>query len=265
MVDHQTEKQFENALNGKNFSDLSPKLQNFVKCLNDNIVPDNNCVIIAKVDTKNVPSSQQHIDDFPDDMKRHTMRPKRDAIVSIGEKIKKITLKSGSGNSYHQEEWKYFSVLLKNLNANTSELNAFENFIHSRDTNYFKEIGEPCKLYGFTESHEEFYNSHDKERSIMQSFLNKNRKKMITHFIKTGYCSEIGFADYVFHGDKNDILSHSVFANVDYIIEKIFNTITTSANLSVGSLTFQRWNVCPKNEKKLNTVQCKGASITKFM
>ena len=251
MVDDETELQFCNALHDKKFSDLEPnELKEFVTFLNDNKQPDNDCIIQCYGRTKNVPSSDQHRADFPYP-RRQTMRPKRDSVVIINECSKcgfgvekKVSLKSGDANSDHQEYWKYFSKLLENLGADKKEIDAFSDLVHSRDLEYFKK--------------------HTNEKKLMQDFLDSNKEELITHFLKTGYCSEEGYAEYVFHGKKGDILSDCVFASTDSMIKKIMSTASGEiADLYLGAFTLQRWNVTTVG--KLDSIQCKMGKFRKYM
>lgn len=267
MVDHETEQQFIVGFDNKRFSQLSCTQKEFVILLNDGESLDDDIIIHASSKTGNVASSAQHISDFSNLERRQTSRPKRDVVITFNHSSeKKISLKSGGGNSSHQEHWIYFNKLLENLEATTEEINAFDNFIHSRDRKYFDNVGEECTKWNFSRVDPEFNNSHDIEKKIMQDFLDRNQRELLTHVLKTGYCSDEGFAEFIFHGKKDDILSESVFASVDSIIENILNdNPSSSAELHVGSLTFQRWNTCPKCEQKLNSMQIKCTKILEYM
>lgn len=267
MVDHKTEQQFVDGFDNKKFSQLSTTQKDFIILLNDGESLDDDSIIHVDLKTGNVPSSIQHITDFPEIERRHTSKPKRDVIITFNESSeKKVSLKSGEGNSYHQEHWTYFNKLLRNLTATQSEIDAFNNFIHSRDKKYFKNVGEECTKWEFLNSDTEFCDEHTNEKNIMQGFLDRKQKELLVHFIKTGYCSEEGHAEFIFHGKKENILSDSIFASADSIIENILNANpSSSAELHVGALTFQRWNTCPKCEQKLDSMQVKGASIREYM
>ena len=79
---------------------------------------------------------------------------------------------------------------------------------------------------------------------FLQDFHDSNKEELITHFLKTGYCSEEGHAEYLFHGNKDDILSDCVFASTDFMIKKIMSIPPGKiADLYLGAFTLQRWNV----------------------
>ena len=101
----------------------------------------------------------------------------------------------------------------------------------------------------------------------MQGFLDRNKKKLLEHVLKEGYCSKEAWAEYIFHGDKNNILLNIRFEKMDDLIDSIIksNKNKGNAGLYLGILTFQRWNVCPKNKDKLDSVQTKIGSILEFL
>ena len=90
----------------------------------------------------------------------------------------------------------------------------------------------------------------------MQSFLDKNCKALLTHFIKKGYCALEGHAEYLFH--RNDSLVDCSFENIDNIITSLCENkpgfdkkMNTGPN--VGGVIFQRWNIT--NTKKQDVIQ----------
>ena len=233
---HQTENQFRNSLNGKIFSELNDQLQNFIIFLNYSMPPKNDEIISVNIPNSKVPTITLINKNLG------MIHAKRDVVLKIGNINKefKISLKSGTGNSFHQEHWKYFEKLLDQMGATRKEILAFSNFIHSRAFNYI------------------YFPKHQAERETMQNFLDKNNKKFLTHFIKSGYCTIEGHAEYIFHGKKDDITTDCSFGKIDDIIEKLCMTTgklndRLDTGPHVGGITFQRWNVT--NKDKLNTVQ----------
>ena len=244
--DHKTEIQFVKAFNEKKYNELSDKLKCFIKYINDGKPLDEDTQIQAECIMKKVPSSSQHISDFPCEKRRHKMKSKADVIIKFNNLEKKISLKSGTANSNHQEHWKYFNYLLRHHGATNNEISTFKEFITSRDIRYF--------------------DNHKKEKKIMQGFFDRNKQELLIHFLKTGYCSEEGFAEFLFHGDKDNIISNCRYASMDKIIKNILKTIPNSrADLHICGLTVQRWNVCPKNNSKLDTIQVKFGTIKNYI
>ena len=156
---------------------------------------------------------------------------------------------------------------MKHLGATKEEIDAFDNFIHSRDTKYFEKDGEECLKYGFTKDDPAFCDSHSSQRKLMQGFLDRKKKELLEHVLKNGYCSEEGWAEYIFHGKKDDILSDFKFEKIDSVIEKIIKSKKNvgTAGLYIGIVTFQRWNVCPKDERKLDSMQIKIGNIMEYL
>jgi len=263
MTDHKTEQQFVDGFNMKKFGELGNREKEFIVLLNDNTILPDNCMIKAYDKTKSVQPSQQYVKMFT---KKNLQKPKRDVVIEIDNKIKKISLKSGTANSFHQEIWHKFQTRLKFLHASADEIEAFHNFIHSRDRSYFTDHGIECPQHGFSIKAPDFCDNHSKQKKLMQRFLDKNAKSLLEHIIKKGYCSEEGWAEFIFHGEKNNILSNFKFGKIDLIINDILTSSKKShADLHLGQLTFQRWNTCPKDKSKLNSIQLKGGTIKDFL
>ena len=270
MVDHKTEEQFCNALHNKKFSDLSDDLKEFVKFLNGGTEPDGACIIQCDVRTNSVPPDKK----YESIVGKTLQRPKRDAVIKFDKKEFRISLKSGTGNSSHQEIWTRFEKLLRLFGATEEEVGAFDNFIHSRDKKYFESDGCSCVKYGFTVKDPEFNDKHTNQKKLMQEFLDRKEKPLLEHVLKKGYCSEDGCADFFFHGKTNDILSDSKFAKVDSVIDNIISgkkvfienkSEKQRADLYLGIFTFQRWNTCPDDKNKLDSMQVKIAGLPGFL
>ena len=184
-----------------------------------------------------------------------------------------MSLKSGGGNSTHQIIWCKWKKLLEHFEATEKEIEAFDNFLHSRDRKYFKKDGEECEKYSFRKDHPEFKDNHSNQKKRMQKFLDKNEKQLLEHFLKKGWGSKEGWAEYIFHGKKNDILSDSKFGKMDSWIKDIIkiskqNQKTSSrgsAGLYLGVCTVQRYNVCPENKFKLDSIQAKIDTATNML
>jgi hypothetical protein len=263
LAKNKSEQDLANHLNKKKFSDLDEVLKPFVTMLNDNIEPDAGCMIYAENPKKNPPSSEQLRKDFPGEK---TWQPKRDIIVTINGASKKVSCKSGKNNSFHQEKWKYFSKLLSRLGACQEEIDAFYDFVHSKDKQYFKGKKKPDKKCLKNGYEQEFApDEHAKVKRLMQDFLKRKKKKLLTHFVKTGHCSEEGHAKYVYHcapegwNKFGDVLKDPKFERVDLFIEKMMKAKDDDTNqpttLPLGGMSFQRWNTCPKSKYKLDTIQ----------
>ena len=269
MVDHITEQQFIEHLDGKKFKDLDSRLREFIILLNNNSPLDDDCIITCFGRTASVPPNTfyKHI------VGTKKQKPLRDVEIKFKQKVKKVSLKSGNGNSTHQIIWFKWKKLLEHFIATEKEIEAFNNFLHSRDTKYFKEDGKECKKYNFTKDHSEFNDNHSNQKKRMQKFLDKNEKQLLEHFLKKGWGSKEGWAEYIFHGKKNDILSDSKFGKMDSWIKDIIKTSRQkretssrgSADLYLGVCSVQRWNVCPENKSKLDSIQAKIDTATNML
>jgi hypothetical protein len=260
LADHPTEKQFVKGFHQKKFKNLPSHLQKFIILLNNNSPLDDDCVITCFDKTESVPPHA----DYKLIVHNKKQKPLRDVEIKFKQKVKKVSLKSGNGISTHQIIWSKWKNLLEHFNATEKEIEAFNNFLHSRDTKYFKEDGEECEKYNFTKDHPEFNDNHSNQKKIMQKFFDKNEEQLLEHFLKKGWGSEEGWAEYVFHGKKDDILSDSKFGKMDSWIKDIIKTSRQERETSsrgpalyLGVCTVQRWNVCPESKYKLNSIQAK--------
>lgn len=263
MVDHPTEEQFVEYFHKKKFGKLKEREKEFICLLNDGICLEDNCIIECFDKTEYVAPN----DKYKSIVGKKKQKPRRDVEIIFEKKIKKVSLKSGKGNSSYQTCWTKFKKLLEIFNATKEEIDAFSNFVHSRDKNYFKKNGKECTKHNFKKNNPEFNNDHTNERKLMQGFLDRNEKQLLEHVLKEGYCSKEAWAEYIFHGDKNKILSNIRFEKMDVLIDSIIksNKNKGNAGLYLKILTFQRWNVCPENKNKLNSVQTKIGSILEFL
>ena len=274
MVKNESEQDLVDHLDGKKFSDLALVLKPFVTMLNGDIEPDAGCIIYAERPKKQPASSEQLRKDFP---KSKTWKPKRDIIVTINGAPKKVSCKSGDSNSIHQEKWKYFRKLLSRLGASPEEIKAFDDFVHSKDKQYFKEKKKPdkkCLDKGYAQKFAP--DAHAKEKKLMQDFLKRKKKKLLTHFVKTGHCSKEGHAEYVYHCAPEgwikfgDVLKEPKFERVDLFIKKMMKAkddgTDKATTLPLGGMSFQRWNTCPKSKYKLGTIQWgKGSELREHL
>lgn len=261
MADHKTEKDFVDFFHEKDFGDLNERQKEFICMLNDGVKLADDCEIRCYNKTESVAPNV----DYESILGNKKQKPIRDVEIKFEGEVKKVSLKSGGGNSTHQIVWDKWKKLLEYFKATEEEIQAFDNFLHSRDRKYFEETGEECTKYDFTKDHSEFKDNHSRQKKIMQGFLDKNEKQLLEHFLKEGWGSEEGWAEYIFHGAKNDILSDSKFGKMDSWIEDIMETSRHeretssrgSAGLYLGVCTVQRYNVCPKNKYKLDSIQAK--------
>ena len=126
MVDHKTEKDFVDFFNGKNFGDLDERRKEFICMLNDGVKLADDCEIRCYDKTESVAPNV----DYESILCNKKQKPIRDVEINFEGKVKKVSLKSGTGNSTHQEIWWKWEKLLKHFKATEEEIGAFDNFLH---------------------------------------------------------------------------------------------------------------------------------------
>lgn len=217
----QNEKNISMELNNKRYSELNNNLKGFIKFIAEdkNIELNDKTIIKSNVITNN------------------GIKP--DIVVSIsGEKFY-ISIKKGSGNSIHQEHISEFITYMDKLSASDIEKNTMRWFICSK------------------EDSRSLKKNHPKKIDLLNKFLKKNKKSIITRVLKKGTNSENIPVDYIYYGDENE----GVYANIDSAINKIISEDNARATLAVGTASLQAWN--RTNMNKLETVQVKWTRIEK--
>lgn len=149
-----------------------------------------------------------------------------------------ISIKTGKGNSVHQEKSSVFVDFLKNeLNASTDICEDFKWFIDSEDDARTLKNKNPDKI------------------ESLKNFINKHKVILSSRFLKTGLNDE-NFVDYIYYGtpDKGN------WGRIDDILNLIEKTESSGrATLKIGFLSLQAWN--RTNEEKRYTLQVKWPSI----
>lgn len=214
------EKKIAEYLDGKKFVDLNPNMKRFLKVLNNNSDLKGNSVIRAKVIGGLF---------------------KTDLILRFNNKPKNISVKKGSGNSFHQEKIETFIDFINKLGASEEVKTYLNEFINSY---------EDGKVY---------FSKFPSKKKAIQNFFNKNTKRLLIRFLKTGRYS-INHADYIYYGK----ISNGKLEDVDAVIKKMIKAKPFgSAQIYVGALTFQKWNT--RHESKRGSIQLKGPTINKFL
>lgn len=214
------EKEIASYLNGKRFSELNENMKRFVKALNGRINLKESSLIKAKA-IKGL---------F-----------KTDLILKFNKTTRNISVKTGKGNSFHQEKIETFINFIDKLGASEEVKTYLNEFIDSYDDG---------KVY---------FSKFPSKKKIIQDFFNKNKKQLLIRFLKTGKYSD-NHADYVYHGK----ISKGKFEDVGSVIKKMIRFKPSgSAQIYVGALTFQKWNT--RNKSKRGSIQLKGPTINKFL
>lgn len=166
-----------------------------------------------------------------------------------------ISIKSGSGNSVHQEPVeKFISYISNNLNATQEECNAIRLFIWGDGSLDGK--GNPTQRIGSPE----FQRQYPSTMKTIQNFFDKNTDSLLRRFIVTGVAENLIPADYLYYGSR---YKGTIIKTVD-AVEFLSNRHKFPG---VGGLTFQAWNrnlVNKQNstEKKRGVIQLKWGNIS---
>lgn len=213
------EKDLQKAIDGKCINDLNDNLKSFI-----HFIAEKEGIQISettKVGAVNVGGNY-----------------KSDVNLSILDNTYGISVKTGSGNSVHQEKSSEFVEFIRNeLNASNNICNNFIWFIDSIDDASTLKKANPSKI------------------DELRSFVNQNRRVLSNRFLRTGLNTS-NFVDYVYYGTP----SNGTWGKIDDIFELIENAeLSTRGALKMGPLGLQAWN--RTNEEKRYTLQVKWTSI----
>jgi hypothetical protein len=177
---------------------------------------------------------------------------KADILLFLNRKSKPvgISLKSGSGNSVHQEPLNTFiSFCKKILQAPADICHYIEWFIMER------------------KSAKKLYAEYPERFNALNKFFHENRIPLLKRFLITGTANK-GFAEFIIHKDDANI----TFSKTEAIIKECMkeNSVIFRQKrntISVGPLTFQAWNRNVSgdpnrpSEKKRGHIQLKWGKI----
>lgn len=180
---------------------------------------------------------------------------KPDMIITINNKIKKISVKKGTGNSVHQEKVDVFIELLTTMDI-PSEIISKLLYFHwgdgTVDGTGTERISAPQYQKQFPEEIAKINEEFNKEKHL---------KKFIYRFILQGKSCEYDIIDSLYYGNVNE--GH--WASKDEIIEYIISKTFSLDSIHLGPLTYQTWNRClnfnPKTENRRNIMQIKWGSL----
>jgi hypothetical protein len=163
---------------------------------------------------------------------------KSDLNLSILDKTYGVSVKTGSGNSVHQEKSCDFIEFIRDeLNASQQICDSFEWFIDSIEDAPTLKKQDPDRI------------------NLLRTFVNNNRKELSNRFLREGL-STSNFVDYIYYGTPVE----GTWGNINDIFDFIDDSeSSTRAALKMGPLGLQAWNRV--NEAKRYTLQVKWTSI----
>ena len=157
---------------------------------------------------------------------------KCDLAITIDNIETRVSVKSGGGNSVHQEKVEEFIYFLdEKYKIDDSTANDIRFFIWGDKT--LDGIGdEEDRLSG-----EELRERYPSKIQRIKNFFEKNKKDLIERFLLTGASGDL--IDVIYHGDKNK----GVWATREEFEPRVLVTNTNSkVVIPVGQLSFQAWN-----------------------
>ena len=183
---------------------------------------------------------------------------KSDVIIIIGGIEKTISVKSGTGNSVHQEPIEDFIAFLKeNYKISDALAQDIRLFIWGDGT--FDGSGKVEARV----SANKFKKKYPQVINRIQSFFNEHKEDLIRRFVIFGSRSQSS-PDFIYYGNKNNGFWKKSERVQEWLCDKVNES---KGAISVGGLTFQAWNrnICGgnKSEKKRGVIQLKWGSIGK--
>ena len=209
------EEHISNYLNNKNFENLNENMQRF----------------LSFVFKRQISSHETILSDLT--QKIEGKNPKPDIWIKIGNEIKFVSVKEGSGNSVHQEPFKDFCKFLEDINVTEETVNYLKLYHYGDDT-----------LDGNGEIRLSTADIKIKYQSKIQSVnaeLNstKNLPKILDRVLFAGVFRNPVIVDAVYHGSVNN----GVYANREEIIEYLITNanISEMSGIRFSELTYQPW------------------------
>ena len=204
-----------NYLNNKKFYELNSNLQNFISFIFNRQISDDEIIssdILKKIEGKN---------------------PKPDIWIKIGNEIKYISIKEGSGNSVHQEPLNDFCNFLEQIKISNDNINNLKFYHYGDDT---------VKGDGKTRlSTAEIKSKYSDKISSVNKELNlpKNLIKILNRILFVGVFQKPIIVDAIYHGSIKD----GVYANREEIINYLLTAtdITEMTGIQFSQLTYQPW------------------------
>jgi len=181
---------------------------------------------------------------------------KSDLIITVGKKSKSISVKTGAGNSVHQEPIEEFIQFLKDVylidNSLADDIRLFvwgDGTLNGRGN-----LRNRLSAAQFVKRFPEIVGR-------IKLFFKANKRDLVERFVITGSKSKSS-PDYVYYGDRNN----GYWKKTEEVVRWLCDESNESdGTIPVGKLTFQAWNRNinggNKSEKKRGVIQLKWGSI----
>lgn len=227
---YENEVQFIECLDNKKYEELNPLMQDLIKCLYPTIKSKD--IIYAT---------------------KYGRYAKTDIVVSVRNKKRGISLKSGYKNSVHIEPIDVFKKFLLKNNISKEVIESLYYCIYSDGTTN--------NTGAKRVSNAEYIDKHPREIQKLNEVLNLLRQKLIKRFlIETDTKYKVQPAIFV-HGNINDF----IWATSEEVTDFLENEVISSKSLHSSKLYIQCWNKNlkknPKYEYCRNYIQIKWFSM----
>ena len=181
---------------------------------------------------------------------------KSDIIITINKVSKCISVKSGTGNSVHQEPVEEFIQFLKETYKINEELaDNIRLFIWGDGT-----LDGHGKLKDRL-SAPEFSKQNPQIIKNIREFFRRNKRDLIERFVITGSKSKSS-PDYIYYGNRSSGVWKRTDEGLLWLCE---DSNESNGAIPVGRLTFQAWNRNinggDKSEKKRGVIQLKWGTV----
>lgn len=230
---YSNEKGMIEALDGKKYRSLPPNLQEVVSgCLG--FKPGDDAAISAELAEQG---------------------GKPDIVVSICGKKLYVSIKSGHGNSVHQEPVEDMINYFDQIGGSPGIAKALRLFIWGDGT----ENGTGHRDARM--SVKDVISKYPDETKLLREFLENHKRELITRFIKTGGHGGIS-AEFIYYGTPEE----GYCASADSVIDFLCDSHRQGSAMPVGGLSMQAWNRAissAKSDQKRGNVQLKWPNIEK--
>lgn len=235
------EEHISSHLNNKKFGELNSHMQNFLSFLfNKNI--NNNEIVLSdltqKIEGKNA---------------------KPDIWIKIGNDIKNVSIKEGSGNSVHQEPFNDFCKFLENINISTEIINNLKLYHYGDDT--IDGTGE------LRFSSTDIKNKYSSKIKLVNTELNSPQtlRKILNRILFAGVFVKPIYVDAVYHGSIENGFYATREEIIDYLISN--TNLSEMTGIKFSQLTYQPWTRdqfrTAAHPERRYVMQVKWGSMTK--
>lgn len=228
------EKSIINAINNNKIGDLNSNLKAFVLYIFKNTITEKDIIQCSLKAGQN----------------------KADIAICVKEKTYNISIKSGTGNSVHQEPIEEFILFLeKNYNISNSLSNDLRFFIWGDGTyDGSGEIKNRIDAREFLVKYPDLVNR-------LRHFFSPHKEDLLNRFVINGSKS-IESPDFIYYGK----VTNGCWAKKEDILKWLLDkTNESTGTIPLGRLTFQAWNRNlkggNKSEHKRGVIQLKWGSI----